>query len=160
MIQLDLAKAVQSPGEEFEFAYQGHTDFDEELSLKDGVVLEAKYSVLDERVTVRGCVSCSVVMPCARCLSEVMVDLAIPFLEVIVKTAEFDDAYTYEGETLVFDKLVYDALVMHMPGRVLCDEKCRGICPSCGQDLNQTQCACNQQQQDDGNPFLKLKDLF
>jgi len=25
---------------------------------------------------------------------------------------------------------------------VLCDEDCKGLCPKCGQDLNQGQCGC------------------
>jgi uncharacterized protein len=49
-------------------------------------------------------------------------------------------------------------LVLGVPARSLCRPDCRGLCPSCGQDLNQTACDCSAQEID---PRLEaLRDLL
>ena len=37
----------------------------------------------------------------------------------------------------------YDALVLEIPIKILCREDCRGLCPSCGKNLNDGDCGCN-----------------
>ncbi len=33
-------------------------------------------------------------------------------------------------------------IILELPQRALCDESCKGLCPVCGTDLNQTVCQC------------------
>jgi len=35
-----------------------------------------------------------------------------------------------------------DFIMLAVPGRRLCSEDCKGLCPSCGADLNEQPCAC------------------
>ena len=37
---------------------------------------------------------------------------------------------------------VEECLFINEPFKVLCDEDCKGLCPSCGANLNQEQCSC------------------
>lgn len=34
-------------------------------------------------------------------------------------------------------------ILLAIPIKILCSENCRGLCPSCGIDLNENQCKCN-----------------
>jgi uncharacterized protein len=47
------------------------------------------------------------------------------------------------GTVIDLAELAYDALVLSIPTKVLCMEDCKGICLSCGQNLNQGACGCD-----------------
>ncbi len=40
------------------------------------------------------------------------------------------------------DEAVFDAVLLSMPMRFLCREDCRGLCPVCGVNLNDSSCSC------------------
>jgi uncharacterized protein len=52
---------------------------------------------------------------------------------------------------------VAEQVIMALPYRVLCREDCRGVCASCGVDLNQQQCQCRTENV--LNKFAALKDF-
>jgi len=56
---------------------------------------------------------------------------------------------------------IESALCMEIPFAPLHDPACRGICPTCGCDLNRDQCTCEQSRdiESDG-PFAALKGLL
>lgn len=37
---------------------------------------------------------------------------------------------------------VHDMLLLGVPMKLVCREDCRGLCPSCGVNLNETECRC------------------
>ena len=46
------------------------------------------------------------------------------------------------------------------PFVILCKEDCKGLCPTCGADLNEGPCACDSSDDiDPDNPFAVLKNL-
>jgi uncharacterized protein len=58
-----------------------------------------------------------------------------------------DDSYTYSGNTVSLDKMVYDYLMLSLPQKILCRDDCKGLCPVLGQtgtlktaDAAQTKC--------------------
>lgn len=53
---------------------------------------------------------------------------------------------------------IHTALALGMPFAPLHDEKCAGICPTCGADLNAGPCTCKPDVSD--SPFAALKDLL
>jgi uncharacterized protein len=53
---------------------------------------------------------------------------------------------------------VLSGLLMAIPAKFVCSESCKGLCPSCGADLNKADCACNNEHFDER--FAKLKDFF
>jgi uncharacterized protein len=55
------------------------------------------------------------------------------------------------------DGVAREALVLALPGQVLCSDSCRGLCPQCGQDLNRGACECGGRETDER--WNKLKDL-
>lgn len=73
---------------------------------------------------------------------------------------EFD--YLPDDKTIDLAPLIEQALLLEMPTMLLCRDECKGICPTCGADLNKGCCGC-EPRPDDGpssnNPFSVLKDL-
>jgi uncharacterized protein len=64
---------------------------------------------------------------------------------------------TYDGEELQLDRVVEEHLLLSLPMRPLCDEDCKGLCPSCGGNRNRGECGCPEDSQE--APFDCLKDF-
>jgi uncharacterized protein len=53
-----------------------------------------------------------------------------------------EDTYPLAGDHLDLRPLVRDALLLELPLAPLCRDDCRGLCPTCGADLNLGPCTC------------------
>jgi uncharacterized protein len=71
---------------------------------------------------------------CSRCLKT---------FELPVVVREFVVHRELQGED--FADLTADIredILLALPQRALCGEQCKGLCPECGQDLNEKSCQC------------------
>ena len=50
-----------------------------------------------------------------------------------------------EDGCLDLDELFTTALVLSMDSKHVCSEDCKGLCPTCGTDLNQGPCGCRKE---------------
>ncbi|MDO4443392.1 MAG: DUF177 domain-containing protein [Slackia sp.] len=66
-----------------------------------------------------------------------------------------------ETHEIDLEPLLMAALLVDVPLVPLCSDDCRGICPQCGKNLNEGDCACVRDDVVVGknNPFAALKDL-
>ena len=48
----------------------------------------------------------------------------------------------HNGETVELLPIVREYIILSVPITVYCQEDCRGLCPLCGADKNQGDCAC------------------
>lgn len=91
---------------------------------KEGDDLTAQVHVEGERTFV-----------CSLCLEE--------FNNLFEK--DFTLHYDIKGlETVTIDSDVRDEIILDHPIRILCKPDCRGLCPSCGANLNQGPCGCKR----------------
>lgn len=72
---------------------------------------------------------------CSRCLKE--------FNQVIEK--DFDTQYPIDKtqQSIDITKDIREEVILGYPVKFLCKPDCRGLCPKCGQDLNNGKCNCN-----------------
>lgn len=105
----------------------------------------------DQVITVTGQCGVSLQMNCARCLKPVRKDLELVFehrVDVLHPGEDEDELEMSlcirDGKMLDVDQLVHNEILINLPIRVLCKEDCKGICPVCGQDLNEGACSCDQ----------------
>ena len=68
-----------------------------------------------------------------------------------------DPVYAYEGDVLDLDRAVMDYFYLNLPLISVCKPDCKGLCPVCGANRNETDCGCLQAETD--HPFSVLKDL-
>lgn len=75
---------------------------------------------------------------CMRCLEPAGQELAIDSREVEQRNAEagVESPYVEDGE-LDIGAWARDALALAVPAQVLCREGCLGLCPRCGENLNE-----------------------
>jgi len=52
------------------------------------------------------------------------------------------------GNILDIDELALETIQLELPPKLLCSEDCKGLCPKCGADLNEAQCACPPKERD------------
>lgn len=105
-------------------------------------------------VLVQGRLQAEMTQPCVRCLEPVVVSLDValeeifsPTLDVITGQAivpEEDDQALWIDEHHILDlrEVLRQNVLVAMPLHPLCREDCRGLCSSCGQNLNEGNCNC------------------
>lgn len=66
----------------------------------------------------------------------------------------------YEGGGMVLEDILHEQILLMMPMQRVCNEACKGICPQCGKNRNETPCDCKERHSDDRWGALQsLKDL-
>ena len=144
--------------------------FDEyELRLIEPVSVEGRIRRKAEEVELRGKLHTKIGVACGRCLKSVELPIDVEFAERFTPAVSWKDEEQHElsekdlnlaafdGEAIELDDLVREEIILALPGHVLCDEVCRGLCPTCGADLNAASCDCTSKQID--SRWEKLKDL-
>ncbi|HAG13017.1 MAG TPA: hypothetical protein DCG49_04050 [Ruminococcus sp.] len=105
-------------------------------------VLENRAGVLMLTYTLR----CVPDLECDRCLSPVQNPVEETFSHVIVTEAasERNDAeYLLAPDAMLeLADVVMTDLRLSMPTKILCSPDCKGLCPVCGQNLNEGDCGC------------------
>lgn len=105
-------------------------------------------NVGDKKFTMKGNLSVTVEVPCARCLEPVTFDRELIFDRELESGREewensLDEEPYLSGYNLDVDQLVRNELLLSLPMRVLCSEDCKGICNRCGTNLNFGSCTCD-----------------
>lgn len=100
-----------------------------------------------DKAVLRGKLELSLRGACSRCLAEVPVALKLAFERTIlspeVQGEEADDFAFMDGFSLDVDALVHDEILINWPAKILCMDDCKGLCPVCGQNLNERDCGCD-----------------
>ncbi len=111
----------------------------------------------DSGILVQGHLTAQAVLPCVRCLEPVVVPLEVDIEEIYLPTVDIltGQSVTPEDEdqalwidahhVLDLREVLRQDVLVAAPVRVLCRDDCRGLCPSCGQNLNLGPCDCQSE---------------
>lgn len=105
---------------------------------------------------------------CSRCLEPFTQPFHLPVRLILKPRPEFVeperdlaadelDLLFYDDHIIDIGKILRDEIVVNMPLKPVCDEKCRGLCPQCGQNLNKKECSCEREA--DGGAWSALKSI-
>jgi len=108
-----------------------------------------------EHILVDGDISASLKFHCSRCLQECVCDVNSAVHLSLAPAGEsglsesahqlnaedLEQLYYREGGFETND-VVREQLLLSIPMRVLCRSDCRGLCGSCGKNLNEGPCGC------------------
>ena len=82
-----------------------------------------------------------------------------PFSHVLVLSLEKEeDSGEYiqvDDYKLDLDELIRTDILLELPTKFLCKEDCKGLCPTCGKNLNEGACNCQTHQIDPRLEVLK-----
>jgi len=91
----------------------------------------------------------SLKLPCRLCLEEVEVDVdeEAHFLLAGIGAEEADDpeVFLYDPNARMIDlrPAIRETWLLAVPMYVQCSEDCKGLCPTCGTNLNESTCNCS-----------------
>lgn len=102
---------------------------------------------------------------CARCLRNYKFSLARAFEFVLapepVSTKKKELSWEemglsyYATEEINLAPLIREQVLLALPTRPLCNERCRGLCAGCGANLNEEPCLCPSRSEDPRLAFFR-----
>jgi uncharacterized protein len=105
-------------------------------------------------ILAQGDLSAELTLPCSRCLEPVAVPIDVELEEVFTPTIdvitgqaiklEEDDRALWIDEHHILDlsEVLRQDVLVAVPMHPVCREDCRGLCSTCGQNLNEGSCNC------------------
>jgi uncharacterized protein len=143
---LSLVDLRRTPGAIKEFSLEGCFDQETEsgmvrLPAKRVVRIEGCLESVSDGVLLTGFVSATVDAQCSRCLTAITRMTEVDLQELFVypeKAQDYTEADVHfiHGEVIDLVDAVRDAIILDQPLIPLCSDQCRGLCPSCGGDMN------------------------
>jgi uncharacterized protein len=99
--------------------------------------------------------------PCMRCLDPAAIDLEIDAREVDQQDTEDEELLSpyVVGDELDIGRWAHDAAVLAVPTQLLCRPDCAGLCPVCGESLNDSDPEAHRHDSGIDPRWDKLKDL-
>jgi uncharacterized protein len=147
----------------------GKIDFGQDIVQQGGLRAEGRAELIEEDhggknrvqdIRVVGGFNGKFDLLCARCLESVLTaahedfDLLYRPLqpgklgeEISINEAETEIGF-YKGNGIELADVIKEQVLLALPVKTVCKEDCKGLCPHCGQNLNQGSCDCTQERSD------------
>ena len=72
-----------------------------------------------------------------------------------LQNEDTDDYLIMKNDSVDIDTPLGEAILLSFPITFLCKEDCKGLCPMCGEDLNEGECNCVKKEIDPRLEILK-----
>jgi uncharacterized protein len=131
---------------------------------------EATIRKVGRSYLIHGAVQGRLRLRCVRCLKEFAYPLSSIFdlsLHPLKESAHEEEielgeedlkSSFFEGGEIRLSEMACEQVFLEIPFKPLCMEDCKGLCPKCGWDLNQSSCECTREDWEKGFSVLrKLK---
>src|SRR6476661_5472012 len=117
------------------------------------VVLEGEISRIEKGFALEARLTYGGRLECSRCLAGYPFQTREDFTLLLTKRitpapgetpleGEELDEYFYDDPVIPVAPIAEERIQMTVPMKPLCREDCRGLCPTCGEDLNLKECGC------------------
>jgi uncharacterized protein len=153
----------------------GQIDFsDEDLVQRSPLQASGTVELLahtDGEVRIQGRLKTEMSAQCDRCLGQASFPLdagfdlfyrPVSFIardeEVEIDEGEAEIGF-YEGGGLELEDILREQVLLALPMQRVCSEGCKGICPVCGRNRNETECECRVVTADDRWGALRKLEL-
>ena len=99
--------------------------------------------------------------PCQRCLEDAGVELEVDAREVEHPGAADEELRSpyVDGAELEVSQWAHDTIALALPGQVLCRAECAGLCPVCGESLNDSDPEAHRHEGGGDPRWAKLREL-
>lgn len=147
---LDLRDVIEVPGASASFETELDTEalltpsirgFKGPVRARGGVTNTA--GLLELRAEVRGEMECV----CDRCGAEFsrerVQEVDVPLAAEPEDEGE-GDVFPLEGDGIDVNAVLETCFILETEGQILCRSDCKGLCPTCGKDLNDGPCGCTK----------------
>jgi uncharacterized protein len=141
-----------------------------EIKQAEPLEVTATAELLDGQIRITGQLETKIELVCARCLETVIEEVNRAFdlfyrpvtKDLKPKEDRLKDDDTeigfFDGEGLFLADVLKEQVLLALPLKVICRSDCRGLCPSCGANLNHEECRCETHATDPSMaPLARLK---
>lgn len=149
----------------------GMIDFHSQDFVQAGPLdVRATAELVEGHIRVYGQMSVRVELTCARCLDPLTEEVSKDFdlyyrpassspegEEIHLKDGETEVAF-FQGEGLFLAEILVEQVNLQIPMKAICRSDCRGLCATCGANLNHDECRCEARPVDPRlAPLARLK---
>lgn len=163
-MKLDLSEVITQVGKRLSYDIDEPAYVDEDLECTTSIQGRILFTNTGSVLLIEGSAATQVALSCSRCLTyyeepvrfeiEEQFPLEVKVFgphgrpgQVVVEEDENPDAgKLFEGHLFDLTELLRQCITLALPIRPLHDESCRGLCPLCGQDLNEGACECSSRE--------------
>ncbi len=150
-MRIDLRKIADNPGESVAFSCDldtGDLDFDQITAYAEKPHAEGQIRNTAGILELKGALKAPMTCRCDRCgeefsyIKEMDLDAVISEDE---SELENPDIFPMEDCGVDVDDIVRTLFVLGMETKFLCRPDCKGLCPTCGKNLNEGPCNCKKE---------------
>lgn len=147
-LKISVTEILNRPGEYHDLDVRpAFEDVQTELARLEPGPLDTRLKAesVVEGVLVSGRVGGDASLKCARCLTPFAGTLELDVCELFTTPGHElpeEEAYRVEGSEIDLEPMLRDALVLALPLNPICSQSCRGLCATCGHNLNKGACGC------------------
>jgi uncharacterized protein len=177
MLRYDLSEIMRNPGMTKNYEVKERPFQDDDVKYVSPVFGRFTVTNGGSALIIRGNISTSVELECGRCLSEMFFPIDSEIEEQYSLSAAEEAGHSadreaevvqddenevppglFEGRIMNFAVLIRQAAILDIPLSPVCRETCRGLCPACGKNRNETECGCDSNST--SKPLSRLADLI
>ncbi|HYF83138.1 MAG TPA: DUF177 domain-containing protein [Clostridia bacterium] len=155
-MELNFTKISRSEGVTEEFDITDHLDDStiefcgERLNIVSPVAVKGSAVNYEGKINVDLRITTQVERTCSRCLESFKEEVQVDSSYVFVKEAKDneEDYYTFKGDKVDITDLVMGDIASELAMKPLCNKDCKGLCPICGENKNNSDCQCKNEKID------------
>ncbi len=99
-------------------------------------------------LTLTGELEARMLCRCDRCGGEFALDktleLNVPLSAHIDDEGDDAEVFPLDGDGIELDEVLTSVFILSTDSKLLCSPDCKGLCPSCGKNLNEGPCSCSK----------------
>ena len=143
IIDINKLKKAGITSQDFEFKFDFPAQRIEGLGLEiiNPCKIFGRIDVMNREVYVDAKIVFTVAGQCFRCLDDLKKDITADFKEEYSERPT-EEQYGYRSGMLDLTCGAEEAILLNLPTTLLCREDCKGLCSSCGANLNEGDCSC------------------
>lgn len=100
------------------------------------IEVDARFESVHEGILVTGDAFATASGECSRCLDPIDSAVEVEFQELFAYSGTSEDDFVVENESIDLDQVIRDAVVLSLPFQPVCSAGCKGLCVTCGANLN------------------------
>lgn len=149
---LSVREIINTPGKKLDFQFSmdlSSVEFGGCCPVAEPVVVTGSVRNMAGVLVLSGQAETTLHTRCDRCTKPLLLSKTVPFEHMLAETLENEED---GGEEIILlqdgqvdvEELARTAFILGMDTKVLCSPDCKGLCPTCGADLNLGPCACKK----------------
>lgn len=156
-MKINIAELRKGVGEFRELHEEFFLEMESAGEEEQQVFFDGIISNVGKTFLLRGAARAVFTLTCVRCLSVFPFEGNVPVEEEFTEQPQeissemqwnVSEVNRFSGQVIDISESLRDALLVHVPMQPLCKESCRGLCETCGKNLNESACSCAQDRVD------------